>query len=125
MLNYYREKAYGSKKPNVHILHFEFKSTPHPSLPRLWKYIKYITEDEWEEASKVKVGLMIIKYWWKQLFEEDVNCIAGYVMWSQRLALVLLTFNEAANLDRTLSNPDLAKDIVIVDTIMDELLHVK
>ena len=46
-------------------------------------------------------------------------------MWSQRLALVLLTFNEAANVERTLSSLTSAKDIVIVDTIMDELLHVK
>ena len=38
---------------------------------------------------------------------------------------VLLTFNEAANLDRTLSSLRWAKDIVIVDTIRDELFHVK
>ena len=36
-----------------------------------------------------------------------------------------LTFNEAANVERTLSSLSSAKDTVIVDTIRDELFHVK
>jgi glycosyltransferase involved in cell wall biosynthesis len=69
MLNYYREKAFGSNKPNVHILHFEFKSRPRPSVARLWKYISMLPKTSGNRLARLKVSLMITKYWWKQLFK--------------------------------------------------------
>jgi glycosyltransferase involved in cell wall biosynthesis len=69
MLNYYRIKAYGSKKPNVPTLHFEFKSAARPSLQGLWKYINLLPKTRGDKLAKFKVSLMITKYWWKQLFK--------------------------------------------------------
>jgi glycosyltransferase involved in cell wall biosynthesis len=66
MLNYYRYKAYGSSKPSVHILHFEFKSTTRPSLQHLWKYLCMLPKTSGSKLVKLKVSLMITKYWWKQ-----------------------------------------------------------
>jgi glycosyltransferase involved in cell wall biosynthesis len=68
MLSYYRYKAYGAAKPSVHILHLEFKSTDRPSLQRLWKYICLLPRTSGNKLAKLKVSLMIMKYWWKQLF---------------------------------------------------------
>lgn len=70
MLNYYRNKAYGSGKPSVHILHFEFKSTPRPSLTRLWKYLGMLPKTNGMRRTKFIVAFMITKYWWKQLFQK-------------------------------------------------------
>jgi glycosyltransferase involved in cell wall biosynthesis len=71
MLNYYRKKAYGSKKPNVHILHFEFKTTSRPSLQRLWTYLSLLPKTSGSSRARLKVGLMLTKYWWLQLFQKQ------------------------------------------------------
>jgi glycosyltransferase involved in cell wall biosynthesis len=70
MLNYYRNKAYGSEKPGIHILHFEFKSTSRPSLKRLWKYLAILPKTKGTTFTKFIVAFMITKYWWKQLFQK-------------------------------------------------------
>jgi glycosyltransferase involved in cell wall biosynthesis len=71
MLNYYRNKAYGSSTPNSHVLHFEFKSTSRPSLSRLWKYLTILPKTSGKRLVKLKVGLMLTKYWWNQLFQKS------------------------------------------------------
>jgi glycosyltransferase involved in cell wall biosynthesis len=70
MLNYYRKRAFGCTIPSIHILHLEFKSSPRPSLQRLWKYINMVPKTRGDRITKLKVSLMIIKYWWKQLFQQ-------------------------------------------------------
>jgi glycosyltransferase involved in cell wall biosynthesis len=69
MLHYYCQRAYGSQRPSATILHFEFKSLPRPSLRKLFRYLGLLFKTRGGAVGKTGVGLMMMKYWWKQITE--------------------------------------------------------
>ncbi|MBC7605029.1 MAG: glycosyltransferase family 2 protein [Ramlibacter sp.] len=63
LLNFFREKAFGSARPHVSLLHFEFKSRPRPTLKSLVAYLRMIPRTDGGLGASLQAALSLSKHY--------------------------------------------------------------